>query len=79
MAGTVHSITRDIDADRMSAAASALREQDPDGTAADLADLLDAVAAAVKARRDPPMSEAEVWRWSGAVGCARRVSARWSR
>lgn len=76
MSATVHPITRDTDANRLTAAADTVRGDCE--TADDLADLLAAVAAAVAARHDPPMSEAELWRWSGVVGAARRISRKWS-
>lgn len=74
--GSVHTIRNLSDAARMAAAAEAIRTTDCID-ADDVADLLAAVAAAVRSVGRPPMTEGEHWRWSGVVMVSRRITDKW--
>lgn len=77
MPATIHSFTRASDIDRMKAAAQVLRTRD-EADPIDLADLLDAVADAMRSVGHPALSETEMWRWSRVVGYARGIARKWS-
>ena len=71
--GEVRTLTRRTDAVRMAAAASAAYAAGDE----DVADLLGAVSTAMTSVGDLPLSEVEMFRWSGVVGHARRIAKRY--
>lgn len=82
MKGNVLPLARRTDAARLHAAAVAVRNAavgtGDDDLAVDLADLLDAIGAAVDTRSHPPLGEVETWRWSATYGVARRIAREWA-
>lgn len=76
MGSNVRHITGHTDAVRIRDAADLIRTADCVDAAA-FADLLDAVGAALLTVGRPPLGETEMFRWSGVVHHARRISAEW--
>lgn len=81
MEGNVLPLARLTDAARLHVAATVVRNaarETDEVLAADLADLLDAIARAVETRSHPPLGEVESWRWSATYGVARRIARAWA-
>lgn len=66
----VRTLTRRTDPDRVAAAASAAFALGD----TDLADLLRAIADAMRTVDRPALTDVEMWRWSAVVAHARRIS-----
>lgn len=78
MASNVTPLRTRSDAQRIAAVAEDIRHADCVDSA-DLADLLAAVATALRSVGRPPMTEGEMWRWAAVVHHARRIARDWDR